>query len=339
MIAETIRKLVDGKHLSREETYDLFAAVMDGQASEAQKGAMLVALRMKGETAEEIAGAAMAMRERVTPLEVGALRVIDTCGTGGDGRGTFNVSTGAAIVAAAAGARVAKHGNRAVSSSCGSADVLAALGVKIDLDAAAMSDVLHRTGIAFLFAPKLHPAMSAVAAVRRELGLRTIFNLLGPLTNPAFARRQVLGVYAAHLVEMLGRVLLALGADHALVVHSRDGLDEISVSAPTFVCEVRDGDLRSFVITPEDLGLPIHPLEELRGGEAAENARILMRVLDGEDNAARAIVVANAGAALYVAGEAATVRQGVGMAADAVGSGAARQKLEDLISVSKEAGS
>src|SRR5438477_7318251 len=228
----------------------VFGEVMDGRATDIQKSALLIALRMKGETAEEITGAAIAMRERVTPLDVDREILVDTCGTGGDGRGTFNVSTLAALVAAGAGASVAKHGNRAVSSSCGSADVLSALGVNIDLDAARMSDVLRRTGISFLFAPKLHPAMGAVAAIRRELGVRTIFNVLGPLTNPAFARRQVLGVYSLHLVDVLARVLLALGAEHALVVHSADGLDEISISAPTRVAEVRGGGVRTYDVTP-----------------------------------------------------------------------------------------
>src|SRR4051812_49371063 len=221
MIGDAIKRIVDGKHLDRDEMRDVFAHVMDGNATDVQKSALLIALRMKGETAEVITGAAMAMRARVTPLDVDRDHLVDTCGTGGDGRGTFNISTLAAIVAAGAGANVAKHGNRAVSSSCGSADLLTALGVHIDLDAPRMSHVLRRTGISFLFAPKLHPAMGAVVGVRRELGVRTIFNVLGPLTNPAFAKRQVLGVYSDHLVEIVAQVLLALGAEHALVVHSR----------------------------------------------------------------------------------------------------------------------
>lgn len=298
MIGEAIKKLVGGEHLSRNAMHDVFGDVMDGKASDVQKSAFLVALRMKGETAEEITGAAMAMRERVTPLTTNGVNVIDTCGTGGDGRGTFNISTLAAIVAAAAGATVAKHGNRAVSSACGSADLLAELGVAVDLDAARMSEVLRRAGISFLFAPKLHPAMGAVAGVRRELGMRTIFNVLGPLTNPAFARRQVLGVYSDHLVELLAHVLLALGAEHALVVHSRDGLDEISVSAPTRVCEVCYGEIRSYEVTPEEIGIRRHPLEAIAGGDAKENAHIAHAVLEGEDSARTDIVAANAGAAL-----------------------------------------
>ena len=336
MITDAIKRAVDGHHLGRDEMHEVFAQVMDGKTSDVQKSALLVALRMKGETADEITGAALAMRERVTPLDVDREGLVDTCGTGGDGCGTFNISTVAALVAAAAGANVAKHGNRAVSSACGSADVLSALGVQIDLDATQMSAVLRRAGIAFLFAPKLHPAMSAVAAVRRELGVRTIFNVLGPLTNPAFARRQVLGVFAARLVETVAQVLAALGADHALVVHSYDGLDEISVSAPTRVCEVRDGQVRSYEITPEEIGVGSHAIEELAGGDAATNAEIARRVLEGENGARRDVVAANAGAALYVAGIAASIRDGVVLAGDALASGAARAKLDELVAASHE---
>jgi anthranilate phosphoribosyltransferase len=336
MIGQAIKRVVDGQHLDRQEMVEVFGEIMDGKASDVQKSAFLVALRMKGETPEEITGAAIAMRERVTPLDVDREILVDTCGTGGDGRGTFNISTLAAIVAAGAGANVAKHGNRAVSSSCGSADVLTALGVHIDLDAPRMSRVLERTGISFLFAPKLHPAMGAVAGVRRELGVRTIFNVLGPLTNPAFAKRQVLGVYADHLVDVIARVLLALGAEHAIVVHSRDGLDEISISAPTRVCEVRDGEIRAYEIAPNDLGIEVQPIEALAGGDAAENARIAWAILDGEEGARRDVVAANAGAALYVSGAATSLIEGVELARQAINSGAARAKLEELIAATKE---
>ena len=336
MIDVAIRKVVDGKDLGRDEMHAVFGEVMDGRATDVQKSALLIALRMKGEAAEEITGAALAMRERVSPLTVDRERIIDTCGTGGDGRGTFNVSTIAALVAAGAGASVAKHGNRAVSSSCGSADVLAELGVAIDLDAARMSEVLRRTGISFLFAPKLHPAMGAVAGIRRELGVRTIFNVLGPLTNPAFARRQVLGVYSLHLVEILGRVLLALGTEHALVVHSADGLDEISISASTYVCEVRDGDVRGFELTPEEIGVGRHAIAEISGGDARENARIAREVLGGAKGARHEIVAANAGAALYVSGAASTIRDGVVMARESISSGQAMTKLQELVAVTNE---
>ena len=336
MIAEAIKKLVDRRDLARDEMAAVFGEMMDGKASDVQKSAFLVALRMKGETAEEITGAAMAMRERVTPLSVDRGNLVDTCGTGGDGRGTFNISTVAALVAAGGGALVAKHGNRAVSSSCGSADLLMELGVAIDLDAAGMSEVLRRTGISFLFAPKLHPAMGAVVGVRRELGVRTIFNILGPLTNPAFARRQVIGVYSDHLVDVVARVLLALGADHALVVHSRDGLDEISVSAPTHVAEVRDGQIRTYELNPDDLNLERHAIETIAGGDPRENARIARAILGGEDGARADIVVANAGAALYVAGAAPTIRDGVQLAREAIRSGRARRKLDELVAVTQE---
>jgi len=331
MINDAIKRVVDGQHLGREEMFEVFGHVMDGRTTDVQKSALLIALRMKGETAEEITGAALAMRERVTPLDVDRENLVDTCGTGGDGRGTFNISTIAALVAAGAGANVAKHGNRAVSSSCGSADLLAALGVCIDLDAAQMSNVLRSAGIAFLFAPKLHPAMSAVAGVRRELGVRTIFNVLGPLTNPAFARRQVLGVYSDRLVETVARVLAALGADHALVVHSRDGLDEISVSAVTHVCEVRAGEVRSYEVTPEELGVGRHPLESIAGGDTRANAAIAREVLAGSHGARHDVVAANAGAALFVAGLAPSIREGVAMAAESIAGGHAMEKLRQLI--------
>jgi len=336
MIAEAIKKLIDRRDLERREMYDVFGYVMDGKATDVQKSAFLVALRMKGETADEITGAAMAMRERVTPLQTNGADVIDTCGTGGDGRGTFNISTVAAIVAAAAGAMVAKHGNRAVSSSCGSADLLAELGVAIDLDARRMSEVLRRAGISFLFAPKLHPAMGAVMGVRRELGVRTVFNVLGPLTNPAFARRQVLGVYSDHLVDVVARVLLALDSEHALVVHSRDGLDEISVSAPTRVCEVRNGKIWAYELDPESIGVTRHRIEEIAGGDPRENARIAREILSGEAGARSDIVAANAAAALYVAGVTPSIREGVAKAREAIRSGAAMRKLESLIAASRE---
>ena len=336
MIDVAIRRIAEGQHLGRDEMHEVFSEVMDGCATDVQKTALLIALRMKGETADEITGAAMAMRERVTPLTVDREQIIDTCGTGGDGRGTFNVSTIAALVAAGAGASVAKHGNRAVSSSCGSADVLSALGVNIDLDAARMSDVLRRIGISFLFAPKLHPAMGAVAAIRRELGVRTIFNVLGPLTNPAFARRQVLGVYSLHLVDVVARVLLALGADHAIVVHSHDGLDEISISAATCVCEVRDGELRSYELQPEEIGIERHDIETVSGGDARENANIAREILGGGSGPRAEIVAANAGAALYVSGAAPTIRDGVTMARESIASGNAMAKLQELVAVTNE---
>lgn len=338
MIQDAIRKLIDGRDLSRAEMQDVFGGMMDGDGTDVQKTALLVTLRMKGETCDELTGAAIAMRQRVTPLQVETGTIVDTCGTGGDGRGTFNISTVSALVAAGAGATVAKHGNRAVSSQCGSADVLAALGVNIELDAGESAEVLRRAGISFLFAPRLHPAMRAVVTVRRELGVRTLFNILGPLTNPALARRQVLGVFAPHLVPVVAEVLLALGAEHAMVVHSDDGLDEISVSAPTTVAEVRDGRVRRYVVTPEDLGLRRYPGDLIAGGDAQTNAAIIESILAGEAGAGSDVVAANAGAALYVAGIAPTIRDGVTLAQESIRGGAAMRKLADLVRVSQEVG-
>lgn len=336
MIEESLKKLIDGENLSREEMHGIFAEMMEGGVSDTQKSALLVALRMKGETAEEITGAAMAMRERVVSLNLDSSGLIDTCGTGGDGCATFNISTVAAIVAAGAGARVAKHGNRAVSSSCGSADVLAALGVNIDLNADEIVEVLNRIGISFLFAPRLHPAMRAVSDVRKALGVRTIFNLLGPLTNPALARRQIVGVYEPNLVRIVAEVLLALGAERAMVVHSRDGMDEISISAPTDVCEVVEGELRSYEVSPESLGLPRYSMETILGGDAAANAAIAKAILRGGEGAMRDVVLANAGAALYVSGSATSLREGVVLAKQSIDSGEALKKLKELIRITNE---
>ena len=335
MIADVIRRVVAREPVGADDMQVAFSAVMDGAASGAQVAALLVALRMKGETAQELTGAARAMRERVVPIRTLRDGLVDTCGTGGDGSGTFNVSTVAALVAAAAGVNVAKHGNRAVSSACGSADVLEQLGVAIDLDAGETAGVLDEVGIAFLFAPALHPGMAAVAGIRRELGVRTMFNLLGPLANPAGARRQVMGVYRRELVPVMAEVLAATGGQHVLVVHGDDGLDEISVSAPTTLCEVRDGTRRAYRITPADLGLREWPLEQVRGGDAAANARIARDVLDGAPGAAHDIVLANAGAAIHVGGRTASLREAVGLARDAIASGAAAAKLGALVAASR----
>lgn len=336
MIEESLKKLISGENLSREEMHGIFSQMMEGGVSDTQKSALLVALRMKGETAEEITGAALAMRERVVTLNLDSSGLIDTCGTGGDGCATFNISTVAAIVAAGAGARVAKHGNRAVSSSCGSADVLAALGVNIELNAEEIVEVLNRVGISFLFAPKLHPAMREVSEVRKALGVRTIFNLLGPLTNPALARRQVVGVYEPNLVRIVAEVLLALGAERAMVVHSRDGMDEISISAPTDVCEVVEGELRSYEVTPESLGLQRYSMETILGGDSSANAAIAKAILRGGEGAMRDVVVANAGAALYISGNAPSLREGVVLAKKSIDSGEALKKLKELIRVTNE---
>jgi anthranilate phosphoribosyltransferase len=327
---EALKRLMSGGGLSRDEMESLVGQLMDGELSEPMKAALLVALAMKREAAEEIAGAAAAMRARVIAIPHSRQNVVDTCGTGGDGRGTFNISTAAALAAAAAGAPVAKHGNRSVSSRSGSADVLQALGVKIDAPPETSGAALDRLGIAFLFAPILHPAMREVMPVRRELGVRTVFNLLGPLTNPAGARRQLMGVYAAELVPIIARVQAELGSAHALVVHGSDGLDEITVTGPTAIGEVRDGQVTTYTVAPEDFGLPRARLEDLIGGDPQQNAAAMERILAGEPGPLHDVVALNAGAALYVAGRAAGIREGLEMAREALASGAARAKLDAL---------
>lgn len=331
-----LARVVAGESLDRQETEELFGLLMDGALSEPLKAALLVALRIKGESPAEICGAAAAMRRRVIPIPHGRDGIVDTCGTGGDARngcGTFNISTAAALVAAAAGLAVAKHGNRSVSSRSGSADVLAALGVRLEATSEEAGRALDAVGIAFLFAPLLHPAMREVMPVRRELGLRTIFNVLGPLTNPAGARRQLIGVYAPELVEVIARVLADLGTDHALVVHGADGLDEITTTGPTRVAEVRDGRISVFSIEPEQFGLRRAALADLAGGSPEENAGTMRRVLAGE----RAEVVAladitalNAGAALYVGGLAGDISEGVERARGVLAEGGGAAKLEQL---------
>jgi anthranilate phosphoribosyltransferase len=324
-----LARLTTGESLTRQETEELFGQLMDGQVTETLKAALLVALRMKGEAIAEISGAAAAMRRRAIPIPHQRRDVVDTCGTGGDGRGTFNISTAAALVAAAAGVPVAKHGNRSVSSRSGSADVLAALGVKIEIDADTAGRTLDAVGITFLFAPLLHPAMREVMPVRRELGLRTIFNVLGPLTNPAGARRQLMGVYAESLVEPIGHVLRELGAEHALVVHG-DGLDEITTTGRTRVAEVRDGEVRFYELEPERFGLRRARLEDLAGGTPDENAAAMRRVFAGEQGPLFEVTALNAGAAIYVSGLAATLEEGLERARQALTSGAAAAKLEAL---------
>jgi anthranilate phosphoribosyltransferase len=329
--SDALRRLLAREDLTRAETEDLFGQIMDGSLDAAQKSALLVALAMKGESSAEVAGAAAAMRRRVVPIPHSQALAVDTCGTGGDGRGTFNISTAAALVAAAGGVPIAKHGNRSVSSRSGSADVLAALGVPIEVEAEVAGRALDTIGIAFLFAPRLHPAMREVMPVRRALGVRTVFNLLGPLTNPAGAQAQVLGVYARDKVELLARVLLELGVRHALVVHGHDGLDEITTTGPTFVAEVRDGALRTFTVEPEEVGLERVPLDALLGGTPEENAARMETLLAGEGERPLVEVVAlNAGAALYVGGQARTLREGVEMARALLAEGAGARKLAAL---------
>ncbi len=329
MIQQGIAKLIDRHDLTRAEMSEVMNEIADGGATPAQVGAFLAALRLKGETVDEIAGAADVMRQRVDRVHVDRDVFVDTCGTGGDNQQTFNISTTAAFTVAGAGVCVAKHGNRSVSSKCGSADVLAAVGINVDASKDVVERCIATCGIGFLFAPKLHPAFKAVAGIRRELGIRSVFNLLGPLANPAGARHQVMGVYEPRWVPILGGVLAALGARHAFVVHG-EGLDEIAVTGMTHVCEVKDGEVERFAILPEDLGLKRWDKAEIRGGDAERNAVILRDVLSGHAGAPRDAVLANAAAALVAAGAADDLRAGVKLAGRSIDSGAAMAKMEEL---------
>ncbi|MCH8191310.1 MAG: anthranilate phosphoribosyltransferase [Chloroflexi bacterium] len=337
MIRDAIGKLVEGRSLSEEEARAVMGQVMAGEATPAQIAAWLVALRLKGETPEELLGMVRAMRERAVPVET-AGDPIDTCGTGGDASGSYNISTASAIVAAAAGIKVAKHGNRSASSKCGSADVLEALGVRIALTPQQASRCLDEAGITFLFAQAYHPAMKYVAPVRTEIGVRTVFNFLGPLANPAGVRRQVLGVALSEIAPKMASILNDLGAVHALVVHGEDGMDEVSLGGATSVYEVRDGAVRSYAITPEELGLPRAGRSDLAGGDRDENAAIIRRLLDGERGPKRDALLANASAALLVGDKAKDWKEGVALAADVIDSGAAKQKLEEFVRCSRDEG-
>ncbi|ROR29539.1 anthranilate phosphoribosyltransferase [Inmirania thermothiophila] len=327
---EAIRRVVEGGDLTAEEMTAVMRAVMGGEATPAQIGGFLVGLRMKGETVEEIAAAAAVMRELATPVRVDVPHLVDTCGTGGDAAGTFNISTAAAFVVAAAGGHVAKHGNRSVSSRSGSADLLEAAGVRLELTPEQVARCIREVGVGFLFAPRHHGAMRHAIGPRREMGVRTVFNLLGPLTNPAGARRQVIGVFDRRWVEPMAEVLGRLGSEHVLVVHAEDGLDEISVSAPTEVAELRGGTVRSYRVTPEGLGLARSPLEALVVAGPAESLAVVRGVLGGEGGPAADVVAANAGAALYVAGLAPDLAAGVARARELMASGEPLRRLEAL---------
>jgi anthranilate phosphoribosyltransferase len=335
-VRAALAAVVDGATLTMDEARLAMGSVMDGDATPAQLAALLVALRMRGETIDELTGFAAAMRERVTKVDA-PHDVVDTCGTGGDGQHTLNISTAAALVAAGGGLKVAKHGNRALSSRSGSSDVLAALGVNLDATPEQSKRALDEAGVCFLFAPAYHRAMRHVLPVRQELGFRTIFNLLGPVSNPAGAKRQVLGVYDPRLLEPLARVLGNLGAQRAWVVHGSDGLDEVTLSGKTAVAEVDGGSVRVFVVGPEDFGLRRVELAELRGGDAEANARIIRGVLSGErGGAARSLVVANAAAALLVGGRADNLREAARLADESIESGGALSKLEELARATNE---
>jgi anthranilate phosphoribosyltransferase len=347
IITEAVRALVDRRDLSRIEAAAAMEAIMSGAATNAQIAAFLTALRMKGETVEELIGFAQVMRQKVVRIrtradEVAALTgtdremLIDTCGTGGDATGTFNVSTATAFVVAGAGLKVAKHGNRSVSSLCGSADVVEALGIHLDLTPQKVGRCVDEVGIGFLYAPLLHTAMKHVMPARREMGIRTVFNMLGPLTNPAGANAQVIGVYSAALTEPLARVLAELGTIRAFVVHGADNLDEISNTGESRVSEVREGLVRSFTVRPEDFGLPRATIKDLQGGDREQNAQIIRMLLDGEPGPRRDIVLMNAAAALVAGARARDLKEGVALAARSIDGGAARRKLEDLIALSRK---
>ncbi len=333
MIRDAIASVVAGRSLDMSVASRVMHEVMEGEATPAQVAAFVVGLRMKGEMTEEIAGLAAAMRERAVRIDPGA--ELDTCGTGGDGSQSFNISTAAAFVAAAAGVRVAKHGNRAMSSRCGSADVLESLGVQLDLRPGDVERCIRDAGIGFLFAPVFHPAMKHAAGPRREIGIRTVFNILGPLCNPADARAQLLGVAEPALVETMAGVLHRLGCRRAMVVHGEDGLDEVTLSCRTLVCELEGGRLRKYTLSPGDLGLPFVSREQLVGGNSEENAELLRDVLAGKPGPHSDVVLANAAAALYVAGAADSVREAVPIARDALESSRALSKLEELIRISR----
>ena len=330
MICEAIAKIIDGENLTMSEMVSVMNEVMEGVATPAQIASFITAIRIKVETVEEITGAATVMREKSTKIDGGEGIIVDTCGTGGDGSNTFNISTASAFVVAGCGVKVAKHGNRSVSSKCGSADVLKTLGVNIEADVSTVEKCIQEAGIGFLFAPLLHGAMKYAAPVRKEIGIRTIFNILGPLTNPAGATRQILGVYDPSLTEVMAKVLLRLGSDRAFVVHGSDGLDEITITGETRVSEVDNGSVTTYNIKPEDFGIKRADIEDLKGGDSEENAQIIQRVLDGEEGPCSDIVAINAGAAIVVGGAAFSINDGYIMARDCLKNGKAKEKLDKL---------
>ncbi len=335
MFKEALNLLLNRQDLSHDQMLAVMQQVMGGELTPAQIAALLIALRMKGETVDEIAAAATVMRQLSTKVEVQEkAHLVDTCGTGGDGIQTFNVSTVSAFVAAAAGAKVAKHGGRSVSSTCGSADVLEALGVNVNQTPEQVANSVNEIGIGFMFAPNHHSAMKHAAPVRRELGVRTLFNLLGPLTNPANAKRQVMGVFDQALTGKLARVLQKLGSEHVLVVHGADGMDEISFAGDTYVAELKDGKVREYTLNPAKFGMKLHALKDIQIQNAEESKAMILEVLAGKQGPARDIVLLNAGAAIYVAGLEASLDAAIQRAAQAMDGGAAKHKLDLLIKLS-----
>ena len=335
MIKEALSRIVSGSDLTLDEAREVMREIMRGEATQAQIGAFLTALRMKGETVDEIAGCARAMRESAIAVKPKRNQLVDTCGTGGDGSGTFNISTTVAFVAVGAGLAVAKHGNRSVSSRCGSADLLQALGVNLELTPEQVAQCIDEVGIGFLFAPKLHPAMKYALAPRQEIGLRTIFNILGPLSNPAQAKRQLLGVYHSDLTELIAEVLLALGAEHAFVVHGADALDELSVTGQNKISRLHNGHIETYYLDPQDLGLPRAKLSDLAGGSVEDNAAITRALLAGGNGPKRDVILLNAAAVLIAGGKASSFSEGLKLAAEAIDNGSAQRKLHQLVEFSR----
>lgn len=336
IIQQALNDLLAHKDLSSSDMHTVMRSIMSGEATPAQIAGFMVALRMKGETVDEIAAAAQVMRDLSTKVSIDVDTLVDTCGTGGDGSSTFNVSTASAIVAASAGVKIAKHGNRSVSSKCGSADVLEALGVKLDLAPEQVSACVQEVGIGFMFAPMHHSSMKHAITPRKELGVRTLFNLLGPLTNPAGAKRQVLGVFSDQWLEPIAKVLKTLSAQHVLVVHAEDGLDELSIAGPTNVCELHDGNITQYQVTPEDMGLERASLDLIKVNDVQESVAMIRALLAGEAGAAADIVALNAGAAIYVAGLSADLSTGVALAKQKLISGEAAQTLQQLVSFTQQ---
>ena len=336
MIQQAIQSLIEGKTLTRDEAHAALTDIMSGDATDAQIGAFLTALRIQGETPDVIAGAAQAMREKFSPVKSPSEITVDIVGTGGDGAHTFNISTASAFVIAGAGVTVAKHGNRGVSSKCGSANVLDELGVDLTATVESMEKCLNEVGIAFLFAPALHPAMKHAIGPRKELGVRTLFNILGPICNPASAKYGVIGVFSAELAAELAEALSKLDMKHLFVVHGDDGLDEITTTTTTQVWEIKDGAVNHFVLNPEELGIPIAKTEDLVGGEPAENAEIIRALFAGEKGPKRDILLLNSAAALVTAGKAADLKEGLAVAAESIDSGAALNKLNQLADLTNQ---
>lgn len=335
MIKEALSKIVSRRDLTLAEAREVMREIMRGEATQAQIGAFLTALRMKGETVDEIAGCAQAMRESAIAVKPKRNQLVDTCGTGGDGSGTFNISTTVAFIAAGAGLAVAKHGNRSVSSRCGSADLLQALGVNLELTPEQVARCIDEVGIGFLFAPKLHPAMKYALVPRQEIGLRTIFNILGPLSNPAQAKRQLLGVYHSDLTELMAEVLLVLGAEHAIVVHGADGLDELSVTGQNKISRLRNGYIETYYLDPQDLGLPRAKLSDLAGGSIEDNAAITRALLAGGNGPKRDVILLNTAAVLIAGGKASSFSDGLKLSAEAIDNGSAQRKLHQLVEFSR----